>query len=205
MTIVKRSRYEDTETGFVYRFRPIDGTVTVEKTKTGYEARYLIVDDEPENPFEDWDGNGAFSCWANGGDELDTFCKLLGYNRDTREQTGEEHSDAVRIDKYEHGGIVYSVNNEGRNCRWDTSKNWAVWFPDDCLLGELKTLTEKKRREKVIEHARRACKLFNQWANGDVYCLVKETYNADKNPVDYDVVGGYYGIDYAMEALKTEI
>ena len=31
-----------------------------------------------------------------------------------------------------------------------------------------------------------------------------EKYNKKKNKLDYDVVGGYYGYDYAMEALKEE-
>ena len=192
------------EDGFVFTFEPIEDTLKIKKTKTGYEARYLIQDDCPENPFEMDEGLGNFYHWKEQGrNELEKYCEALAYDIDTHEPTGKpENPDAVRIDKYEHSSIWYSIHGEGTQCRWDTSSTWAVWLPNDCLLKELKGLKGKARREKCIEFARQACETFNQWNNGDVYCTVKETYNAKKEYIDHESVGGYFGLKYAVDALK---
>ena len=156
-------------------------------------------DFNPENPLEDWDANGIFYHWKdNGQEEMLKYCELLGYDPDSREQTGEEHPDAVRIDKYEHSGVSYSVHGEGYYCRWDTSSTWAVWFPDDCLMDELKGLKGKKRRDKCIVYARQACKLFNQWANGDVYGFIVK----DQSGNEIDSCWGYFGDEAWEDALS---
>lgn len=46
---------------------------------------------------------------------------------------------------------------------------------------------------------------WNQCLSGDVYGIIKETYDKDKNQVDQESVWGFYGYDYAIEALKNEI
>jgi len=204
MGITKKVTYVNEE-GFEFRFEPIDDTLKIKAIKDGYEARYLIQDDNNFNPFEDNEGLGDFFHWDNGRAELVEYCEALGYDIDTHEKTGEENPDAVKIDKYEHSGVTYSLSGEGRQCRWDTSHVWAVWLPNACLLVELKKYKGQARRKKCIEFARQAVETFNQWANGDVYCIVKETYNKDKEPIDYDTCGGYYGYEYAEKALATDI
>ena len=203
-TIVKKTYVNDE--GFNFTFEPIEDTLKIIKTKTGFEAKYLTPDNDPIDPFENSEGNGNFYHWKEmGREELEKYCELLGYDIDTREKIREDDKDAVRIDKYEHSGISYSVAGEGSQCRWDTSSAWAVWYPDNVLLDELKKLKGQARREKCIEYARQCCELFNQWNNGEVYCIVKETYDHNKEQIDYDVVGGYFGYDEAKKALETEI
>lgn len=51
----------------------------------------------------------------------------------------------VLLDIYEHGSTQYSLAGQGMQCRWDTSRNAAVWVPDSCaeehiLSQVLKTL-----------------------------------------------------------------
>jgi hypothetical protein len=124
-TITKTTYISDE--GFSFTFEPIEETLKITKTKTGFEAKYLTQDNNPENPFENSEGNGIFYHWKGMGvEELKRYCELLGYDPDTREIIGKEDKDAVRIDKYEHSGITYSVEGEGMNCRWDTSHSWAV-------------------------------------------------------------------------------
>jgi hypothetical protein len=172
----------------------------------GFEVRYLSYDNDPENPFENSEGNGDFFHWKDyGREQLEKYCELLGYDIDTREKIGKDNPDAVRIDKYEHSGIAYSVFGEGRQCRWDTSSTWAVWYPDNVLLEELKGLKGNARRKKCIEYARQACELFNEWCNGEVYCIVKETFDQNKQEIDYDIVCGFFGRDYAKKALETDL
>ena len=196
------------EEGFVFNFEPIENSLKVKKTKTGYEARYLIQDDVPDNPCDNDEGMGNFYHWKEmGREELEKYCEALGYDIDTHEPNGEpENPDAVKIDKYEHSQIYYSVSGEGTQCRWDTSHAWAVWLPNKCLLEDLKRFkTAKTRRARCIELARQACKVINQWQNGDVYCLVKETYNPKKEYIDHDTIGGFYGYNEAIKALEADI
>ena len=202
--ITKKVTYVNEE-GFEFQFEPIENTLKIRKTKDGYEARYLHPDHDPENPFENDEGLGEFAHWKNGHDELVKYCDALGYDIDTREKTGKENPDAVKIDKYEHSGITYSLSGEGRQCRFDTSHTWAVWLPNACLLEELKKYKGQARRKKCIEFAKQAIEVFNAWANGDVYCIVKETYNKDKSYYNHDIVGGYYGLEYAEKGLLTDI
>lgn len=192
--------------GFELHFEPIEDTLAIKKTEKGYEVKYLAYDDYFEDPFE-YDGSGRFYHWKDyGREQLQKYCELLGYDMDTRKKIKPKNPLAVEIDKYEHGQIYYSISGEGYQCRWDTSRSWAVWYPDDSLLQELNKIKNKtKRRKKAIEYARRACELFNQWANGDVYILVKEIYNEKKEKIDYDCCGGYFGYKEALKSLETEI
>jgi len=204
MKVTKKTIYQVED--FEVRFESIEDTISIDKTKTGFEIKYLIYDEYSDNPFDNQDGMGNFYHWKDyGREQLEKYCELLGYDIDTKEKIGKENPDAVRIDKYEHSGISYSIAGEGIQCRWDTSSTWAVWYPDNCLLEELKGLKGSARRNKCIEYAKQACELFNQWANGECYSIVKETFNQEKEGINYDIVGGYYGREYSEEALKTDI
>jgi len=46
---------------------------------------------------------------------------------------------------------------------------------------------------------------WNQYLSGDVYEIIKETYDKEKNHLDHDSCWGFYGYKYALEALQTEI
>ena len=204
MQVLKKTIYSVED--FDLSLEPIEDTISIKKTAKGFEVRYLHYDLYSENPFDNSEGNGIFYHWKEmGKEELEKYCELLGYDIETREKIGKENPDAIKIDKYEHSGISYSVSGEGMNCRWDTSSAWAVWYPDNVLLDELKGLKGIARRKKCIEYARQACELFNQWANGDCYCIVKETFDKNKEQIEQDNVGGYFGYEEALKALKTDI
>jgi len=202
MQVKKRVTYlaED----FELRCEPIEDTISIKETDGGFEVKYLTYDEYVDNPFDDLEGNGQFYHWKDcGREQLEKYCELLGYDIDTREQTGKEHNLAVRIDKYEHSCVYYSVHGEGMQCRWDTSNTWAVWFPDKCAMEDiLRFKTKETQRKRAIELARQACELHNQWANGEVYCIVKEIFDKNKEYIDHDIFGGYFGSKYALEELK---
>jgi len=157
----------------------------------------IAYDENVDNPFDMDEGLGAFFCWDNR-DELDMYCEALGYDKETREKIAEDKPDAVRIDKYEHSGVSYSVAGEGMQCHWDTSHTWAVWLPNKCLLTELKNLKGKARRAKCVQFAREACEVFNKWANGEVYGFMVEF-----NEVDIDSCWGFYDIEDAITEAKS--
>lgn len=192
---------------FVFSIEPIEDSIIIKKTEKGYEAKYLAYDTEPTNPFENDEGLGNFYHWKDyGREQLKKYCELLGYDIDTREKIREDCLLAVRIDKFEHSGIVYSVTGEGYQCRWDTSHSWAVWYPNEILLEDIyRFKTKKTQRKRAIELARQSCEVFNQWASGDVYVIVKETYNKNKKQIDYDCICEYFGYEDSLKALKTDI
>jgi hypothetical protein len=93
----------------------------------GYNINIYPDMDYSYNPFEQDEGLGRFYHWKeHGQEELQKYCELLGYDIDTREKIAKDNPLAVRIDKYEHSVVIYSVEGEGHQCRWDTSSTWAV-------------------------------------------------------------------------------
>ena len=59
MAILKKTRYV-TEGGFELRFEPIEETVSITKTDSGYSVRYLVQDEDPIEPGEGDDDEGLF-------------------------------------------------------------------------------------------------------------------------------------------------
>lgn len=146
------------------------------------------VDDNSINPFEDWDGIGKI-----------IFHPKARYscNTDMTYQEAKETKFSVPLSAYIHGGISLSVLGEGYRCQFDTSDYIAVWVPDQ-------KNAPVKRHKKAQEYARQACKIFNQWANGDVYGFIVK----DKEGNDVDSCWGFYGyeaVDVEIEGQKKMI
>lgn len=164
----------------------------------------IYPDIDVMNPFKEDEGLGNFFHWKDyGREQLKRYCELLGYDIDTREKIGKDNKDAVRIDKYEHSQIYYSVAGEGMQCRWDTSHSWAVWYPNKCLLEDLERFKGKARRKRCIELARQACEVFNDWVNGNVYGYMVK----DKDGNDIGSCWGFFGDweGYLLSEAKSNI
>ena len=185
--------------GFLLDYEPIEDSIKVRTMPDGsFEVRYIVLDGDPEDPFGrgGWDGIGRFVHWRGYGAE-----QLAEY------KTAGTDQDAVAIDKYEHGGIAYSVAGEGTRCRWDTSNIWAYWVPDKETLASWAEYAAALKPDAVItaraqwmvKAARSACALFNDYVNGNVYGVVCEYFNADRSAADIpaDNCWGYYGINDA--------
>lgn len=102
------------------------------------------------------------------------------------------------LSAYIHSGITLHLGfrtKTGGYMDWDTS-NIGLCFASK---KEFKT---RKQAEKAV---RGLIQEWNMYLSGDVYCLVKETYSKEKEQIDHDTVGGYYGYDEALKALETEI
>ena len=156
-------------------------------------------DDNCPDPLKDWDGQGGFYHWQDPA-EYGKYCEFLGYDEKTREQIRTDHPDAVRIDKYEHSGISYSVHETRPHCQFDTSSVYAVWMPDKYLLAELDKLGVTERYKKCVKYAKQACELFSYWINGDVYGWA----TFDHNGNELDSCGSYFGYGDIQDAIKTE-
>jgi hypothetical protein len=206
MTIRKVTSYVSDE-GFEFTFKPIEDSLTINKTKTGYEARYLVQDDDPQSP-DDWDNPDLF---------------LVGYHRDftvegkliSKDQARNllkpadeldedelawvnawrEKYHVFKLEAYIHSGVVLALSQEGNfpDRQWDVSQLGLV-FADKGSWPE---------EDKAEEAARSLIKEWNIYLSGDVYGCIVETYDKKKQQIDYDSCWGFYGYEYAIEELKT--
>ena len=180
--------------------------------KTTTEPRLVIQHDEnPESPRE-WSNLGYFITIDreyHSPDENETLQRII---KDTgeeaeslkqhiemiteqyQEQTGQ-HVEAiypvVKVVKYEHGGVIYSL---GEKHGWDLSNNgfYIITTESQKEIG-----TDKKDFEKVIEHE---LKVFNKYANGEIYRF--ELYN-DKGELE-DSCCGFYDVADIKDHLPKE-
>lgn len=204
------------EEGFDFTFEPIEESLTIEKTKDGYTAKYLTQDTDPQNP-DEYDDGGLFLVGYHSDFTVDRSTRKDGkrvggisqelaqcINRGGKYEDGSVCEEAKEyckkyhiflLDAYIHSGVSLSLHSEGVQCRWDTS-----------VLGLCFASKKEWRTRKAGEKAVRGLiKEWNQYRSGDVYCIVKEEYNEEKESVNYDVRGGFGGYEYAVESLKTEI
>ena len=205
MGIKKRVTFIDDD-GFEFLHEPVDGTLTITETPDGYEARYLVTDDNYEMP-SDWDDEGFFLAhyhrqfWVSP-KYIEERDLANYYRRDFSDYDDEKHPFDEKwwvfpVSAYIHSGVWLSLGNSFA-CDpggWDTSHVGAAF----CGRAEWKTEEEaRKAAEGLIDE-------WNKGLSGEVYGIVKETYDKDKNPDDHDACWGFYGYEYAMESLKTEL
>jgi len=100
---------------------------------------------------------------------------------------------------YDHSGIT--INTTGFSCPWDSGQVGYIYVSHKDIIKEYGKLDIDKAT-KLLESE---VSEYDKMLTGDVYGIVSETYNKDKEQIDYDCCFGYFGYDYAIEALKTEI
>jgi len=183
--------------GFEFNFNPIEDTLTIKKTKSGFEAKYLVQDEMAESPDEDGD-DAVFlvnyhSDFDVRRDEIITEDDVRDWYQATRKIPQEETYFLFALASLVHSGVWLSLE---RNFAcdpggWDTSHVGMV-------------LVSRKEAEivsKACELAQGLIEHWNKYLSGDVYCTVKEIYSEKKEPIDYDVVGGCFGYNHAKECL----
>ena len=202
MTTEKITIYRANE-NFDLRFDPIEETMKVKKLKDGYEVKYLIQDEGGESP-DNWGDESLF---------------LVNYHRDFHVENKEVISeDEVRayyqgekieqvkeyriffLTSYIHSGVTLylgeSSNPSGVGYgHFDTSHVGLVF-------ASKKEFPQLKDAEKAVEGL---IETWNKYLHGDVYCLVRENFDLEKNYQEHDTLGGCYGFEDAKSALETEI
>lgn len=199
---VVETRFIDEDEGFEYYHEPAENTLTIKKTPDGYEARYLVRDSEPMPPDECDDDNLFLLNYHRDfdvrRDKIITKDEVVAWYR-KEEESGKEGYWMFPLSCYVHSGILLSLRTGNWNPfdqeGWDTSHVGAV------LVSKEEWPDEKK----ATEVAEGLVETWNQYLSGDVYGIVKETYDKDKTPIDQDSCWGFYGHKYALQALQTEI
>ena len=201
MKITKKVTYISDE-GFEFNFEPLEDTLEIKKTKGGFEARYLILDQDPQSPRE-WDNLGTMACFHPDydlGDKID-FDKPDTI-KEFEEYLTKEKGAVIMLPLYllDHSGISISTGRFSCDAQgWDTSFIGFIYVTKDDLKKEKVT---KAKAKSILEGE---IKTYDQYISGDCFCIVREDYDKAKKHLDYDVLGGYLGVDWAREALKTEI
>lgn len=203
---VVTTKYVDDE-GFTYTFEPVDGSVKVEKTKTGYEARYLSQDDNPMAP-DEWGNDDLFLVAYH--DQFYVESKLIDKQQARNllkpdDELDEWEKDFVKewkakyhifgLEAYIHSGVMLALGHEGNfpDRQWDVSQLGLVFAAKACWPNYSQAKTAAK---SLIDE-------WNKYLSGDVYGCVKETFNKKKVQLDQDSCWGFYGYDYALECLKS--
>lgn len=184
------------EDGFEFNFNPIEETLSIKKTKDGFEARYLIQDEMTESPDEEKD-NGLFLVNYHRDfdvrrDEVIMEADVKNWYLKTGEVSQLKEYHVFALASLVHSGVWLSLE-KGFACDsqgWDTSH-----------VGLVLVAKSEGDAVKACELAEGLVKYWNKYLSGDVYCTVKEEYDKDKKPVNYDVVGGCYGYNHAQECL----
>ena len=186
--------------GFEMSFEPVDDSITVKKTDESFELRYLTQDELDEGPGK-WRDDELFLVNYHSGfyvtkDIIITKDDVREwYQGEKIEQSKDYH--IFQLACLIHSGVWLSLGSSfaGDPGGWDTSHIGVV------LVSKKETSDENK----ALKLAQGLVEEWNQYLSNDVYCLVRETYDGNKNHLDFDSIGGYYGYKEALKALKTEI
>jgi len=218
MTITKRITYS-TE-GFDFTLEPIEDSIKIKKTKKGYDIRYLTPDNDPDSP-RNWDNLGKMICFHNRyslGDKHDytdnedfvlslaVELNLISSKDNLGNYTAQELVEEIErkavilpLYLYDHSGISMRTYRHGQHASWDCGQVGYIYITKEQLKNEKLT---KKRAEKVLIGE---VETYNQYLTGDTYTIVKETYDKNKEQINYDCIGGFYGYEDSLKALETEI
>lgn len=182
-------------------------TYIVEEIPDGYKVKYISIDNDPENP-RSGDNLGTMVCFHKRyalGDEEHGYREENFNSWDELKNKIDEDEDLVIILPlylYDHSGIT--IRTYPFEDRWDSGqvgfifvsvdkvrKEFSVTDITDEMIYKIKTILEGE------------VEVYNAYLTNNVYRLVKEIFDKDKHQIDYEIVGGYYGIKYAKEELKN--
>lgn len=140
------------------------------------------------------------------GDAMGELIRADDYgNRYKIEDALEENPYAMVVSAYIHGGEVWFLPEDRQpwHDHWDTAVNAGVWCPDKYLMEHLESFPVSERKVEAKKAAKAFLKMYNAIANGEVYLLAMDEYEpGERIPYNYELVGGYVGIEWAEEDLK---
>lgn len=168
----------------------------------------IVRDDDPENPFEDWDQVDTFGitfprdirCIQQYGEEcdfnVDEFLQhRYGEEKQSWDDTQFENQYYwLPVYKYDHSGVCY--NTTGFSCPWDSGLVGIAYVRKSAVLreglyGAKKNQPASVRQEAGEKYLKAQVQLLSDWASGNVYGYQVE--DSDGNTTDSCY--GYFGDD----------
>jgi hypothetical protein len=199
MKKVTKTKFVD-DSGFSYDFEPVNDEVTIIKQGDKFKAFYLAPDTYPQSP-DEWDDCGVFivnyhrDFWVEKKDII-TADDLCAHYHGERLEIEDEYY-IFPMSCLVHSGVWLSLAHSFAcdSGGWDTSHVGAV-------LVSKKECPDEKTAEKWAEGQ---VETWNQYLSGDVYGVVCETFNKDKEQLDQESCWGFYGHESAKEELQSMI
>lgn len=113
---------------------------------------------------------------------------------------------AVKLDVYQHGGVQYSVSDEGIQRQFDTARGGAVWVPDESLESYFESMHQGfgATARDVDDFCRGCLEEYNAIANGEIYGVCVDTLDASGKIINNESVWGFIGRDHAVESLTQD-
>lgn len=130
--------------------------------------------------------------------------KALGLD-EYAQLAGPKDPYARLLDCYSHGGEIWSLHDEGTQCRWDTARGAGVWVPDDCLRKEIESRPEAERDEACTTYAKQFLTEYNSILEGDVWGVVVVGFDSNGTRLFGEDCWGYVGETYAREMIKENL
>jgi hypothetical protein len=194
--------FVDDENEIEYTLEPVEDTLKLIKTNTGYEARYLVIDECSQSPTDvNGDDNDLFLVNYHRDfdvrkDDIIGMEQVRDYYRGNPEDMPEGYW-FFKLSMLSHSGVTLALNNslDQYYMGWDTSHVGLV-----CV-----SKNEWPEEDKAFKAAESLVEQWNQYLHGEVFGIVKETYNKDKEQIHCESVWGFYGFEYAQQALETDI
>ena len=187
-----------TDDGFALTFEPVEDTIQVTPTETGYEVRYLSIDMDAQSPDDD-DDDGLFLVHYHQQFHL-TRDAIVTQNdvRDWYHEQNIPQEEAYWIFAVAaliHSGVWLMLGHTGFDCDsqgWDTSHVGVV----------LAAKSEWSDKDRARLAATQLVDAWNSYLSGDVYGIIHEKFSAEKVLLDSDHVWGFVGRRYAEEELR---
>jgi len=200
---ITTTRYIDEDSGIEYTHEPIEESVMLSPIPGGFVLSYLSRDESPDAPNE-WENTDIFlvhyhrDFWIE--NERVTE-RLLGewyrgeWEDNEELQQLEQEYWIFPVAAYVHSGVVLSMGSGSHfpDQQWDVSHVGAV----------LVTRNKYWKNEEEAEGAAESIIAeWNEYFSGDVYGIVHERLDAEKQSVEIDDCWNFYGYDYAKAEME---
>lgn len=194
-------------------FVPIDrndpDVFATEETLEGCKVKYIALDNEPESPRQ-CDNLGTMVCFHKRyilGDEEHGYRSETFNSWDELKSAIEENGDIgviLPLYLYDHSGIT--MGTCPFNDRWDSGQVGFIFVSKDKIREEF-SIKDTDITDEILDKAKNVLKseveIYDYYLRGEVYRLIVEIFDKDKEQTYCDIVGGFYGIKCAKEELKT--
>lgn len=188
---------------FPLTFQPVESSIKVIKTDTGYTVKYLVHDESPSSPREN-DNLGtmvSFHKRYNFGDEGHGF-RSEDYEGWPELEKALGAYMVLPIYMLDHSGIA--IRTTSFNDPWDSGQIGFIYITREKALKEYGKLG-KKTRDTVRRVLEGEVETYNQFITGEVYGIVAEEFSEIRKSIDHDSCWGFFGEKWALEALDTDI
>jgi hypothetical protein len=126
---------------------------------------------------------------------------------DELKETIEKNEDVTVIlplYMYDHSGVT--IRTYPFEDRWDSGQIGFIFVSKDKVRKEF-SITDEVLSEEIIDKAKKILEgeviIYDNYLKGDVYRLVEEIFDNDKQQIDNSIVGGFYDMECAKKELKT--